>query len=137
MENITIGMGLFQEILTLAERGSKINAIKKLRSQHKLGLKEAKHAVEKLMNERGLADCPGPYVAQIVCGPRIKRLILDFGEGEIEVDLETMQMMTLMKLEKIGLDACRDILELVDALQGFSDGHHIKAIKEGVSESKD
>jgi len=134
MKNITIGMGLFQEILTELEGGRKIGAIKKLRSNHKLGLKEAKDAVEKLMNERGLGNYQPPYSAQMICGPRIKRLILDFGEGEVEVDLETMQMMTLMKLEKIGLDACRDILELVDALQGFSDGYHIKAIKEVNSE---
>ena len=106
----------------------KIAAIKTLRASVNCGLKEAKLAIERLMHESD----PGtryPHSvkegARIVCGPLIKKLVLDFGDGDIEVDLEAMELNILMELPKIGLDACGEILDLVAALKAFANGHKI------------
>ncbi|HIL98938.1 MAG TPA: hypothetical protein EYG51_23980 [Pseudomonadales bacterium] len=120
----------FEEVVACLEAGHKIQAIKKLRNatEPKCGLKEAKWAVERLACERGIArpsttthaDAP-----RIVCGPVIRKMILNYGHGDIELDLEGMQLKALMDMQTIGLDACRDILNLVDVLAAFSEGKGI------------
>ena len=54
---------------------------------------------------------------------------VDFGDGDITVDLEEMQMKVLMDMPVIGLDAARDIIELVEALEAFSSGARIGVIE--------
>jgi hypothetical protein len=120
-------------ILEELDLGKKIAAIKMLRSDSGSGLKEAKEAIERLMHDQGLHDYPhaAKEGAKIVVGPVIKKLTLDFGDGDIEVDLETMQMMGLMQLQKIGLESCGEILDLVETLKAFANGQKIGVIDEG------
>ena len=117
----------------LSEPSSKkISAIKALRAEVKCGLKEAKESIEKIQHDNGWGHYPhASSVGHVLlCGPKIKKLTLDFGEGDIEVDLERMEMIALMKMQKIGLDACGDILDLVATLKAFSDGENIGVINE-------
>ena len=51
------------------------------------------------------------------------------GDGDIEVDLEAMQMKALQKLDTIGLQACGELLDFVETLKAFSDGKKIGVIK--------
>tara|TARA_Y100000310_G_scaffold156644_1_gene156050 strand:- start:5034 stop:5432 length:399 start_codon:yes stop_codon:yes gene_type:complete len=130
MKSLRVNTAVFNQILEHLRNTKKIAAIKALRSSGGFGLKDAKEAVERLMHEKNLGHYPNAAENghRIVVGPLIKKLILDFGEGDIEVDLETMQMMTLMKLQKIGLDSCGDILDLVETLQAFAAGKKIGVI---------
>jgi hypothetical protein len=109
----------------------KIAAIKLLRSECSAGLRDAKEAVERFQHEKlGLHN---PDVAKsaaaIYVGPAIKKVIVDFGDGDITVDLEEMQMRVLMDMPVIGLDAARDIIALVEALEAFSSGAKIGVIE--------
>ena len=109
----------------------KIAAIKLLRSECKAGLKEAKESIERLEHEKFGKDYPHVVktAAAIHVGPAIKKVIVDFGDGDITVDLEEMQMKVLMDMPVIGLDAARDIIELVEALEAFSSGARIGVIE--------
>jgi|LWDU01.1.fsa_nt_gi hypothetical protein len=105
----------------------KIAAIKALRAATSSGLREAKEAIERLQHEKFGAHYPhaSKSALSIFVGPTIKKLVVDFGDGNIEVDLEEMQMKALMQLQVIGLDAARDILDLVEALEAYSAGKKI------------
>ena len=41
--------------------------------------------------------------AMICIGPRVKKITVDFGNGDIEVDVETMELIALTQLQRIGL----------------------------------
>jgi len=124
----------YSQILEHLDKAKKIAAIKALRNDAGCGLKEAKHAVERLQHERGDAKGLAPDFIEtcpkIIVGPIIKKLTVDFGDGEIEVDLEKMQMMGLMQMQQIGLEACGEILDLVDTLTAFANGRKIGVIDE-------
>jgi hypothetical protein len=116
--------------------GRKINAIKCLRRgvigvEGAINLRDAKESVEKLQHEMGLGRFPNAVVSatKIVAGPVVKRIVVDMGDGEIEVDIENMQLVALTQLQKIGLDACGHLLELVQAIKSFSEGERIGVIK--------
>lgn len=95
-----------------------------------IGLKEAKDAVELLMAERGMKQSDGSsWTAQSVPSARvmpfqpIKRIICDFGEGEIEVDLEGMSLRILTGLN--GSMRIADVMSLIDLyrrVKGWEDG---------------
>ena len=115
----------------------KIQAIKTLRTEAHtmgekgMGLREAKESVEYLMHKLNIGNYPNlEHAATIVCGPRVKSMVVNFGEGDIEVDVEEMQLKVLSSLQTIGLESCGHILELVQAIKAFSDGHRIGIIKE-------
>ena len=109
----------------------KMAAIKLLRSECKAGLKEAKESIERLEYAKFGKNYPQVVktAAAIHEGPAIKKVIVDFGDGDITVDLEEMQMKVLMDMPVIGLDAARDIIELVEALEAFSSGARIGVIE--------
>ena len=108
----------------------KISAIKILRKETNAGLKEAKEAIEKIQHEEFGGNYPhaSSTARPVFAGPAIKKLIVDFGQGDIEVDLEEMQMKALMEMQIIGLDAARDILDLVEALEAYSSGKKIGVV---------
>ncbi len=136
--NIQVSPDVYRDVVRKLDpkRGGgpqKINAIKALRNgaQGHLGLREAKRAVERISYEMfNGSTVPQPDDPRVFAGPRLKRLTVDMGDGDIEVDLETMQLIALMKLQEVGLDACREILHLVDVLQAFSAGKQIAIIEE-------
>jgi len=96
-----------------------------------IGLREAKEAVELLMAERGMKHSDGtpclpprdPAARVVPCQP-IKRIICDFGEGEIEVDLEGMSLRILTGLN--GSMRIADVMSLVDLYQ------RVKSWEDGV-----
>ena len=133
MKHMRVNAEIYKEIHDYISQDRKIAAIKSLRCYTESGLKEAKEAIERLMHETDLTkNFPHAAIegAKIVCGPIIKKLVLDFGDGDVEVDLETMELKVLMELPKIGLDACGEILDLVAALKAYADGHKIGIVGE-------
>ncbi|MAG26720.1 hypothetical protein CMI47_14355 [Candidatus Pacearchaeota archaeon] len=136
---------IYQEIINDIKDphgAKKISAIKKLRraagtDDAKVGLREAKESIERLMHDHGISNYPNlGHAATVCCGPRVKRVIVDFGDGDVEIDLEEMQLMALTKLQKIGIDACGQILELVQVIQAFSDGYKVGILKDDENESR-
>ena len=95
-----------------------------------IGLREAKEAVELLMADRGMkqsdgSPClpPSAPSARVMPFQPMKRIICDFGEGEIEVDLEGMSLRILTGLN--GSMRIADVMSLVDLYQrvkGWEDG---------------
>jgi hypothetical protein len=109
----------------------KIAAIKAVRNDCKCGLIEAKNAVEHLMFEKGFSNTPANTTEHKICiGPTIKKIIVDYGDGDIEVDIESMQLKALMEMQIIGLDACADILDLVSVLNAYENGERVGVINE-------
>ena len=113
----------------------KIAAIKAVRADTKCGLREAKEAVESFMYEKGFTDHPYSSEHKIHVGPIIKKMIVDYGTGDVEVDLEAMELKALMDMQAIGIDACSDILNLVSVLRAYENGQDIYAAGED-SESR-
>ena len=105
----------------------KIAAIKLLRSETGCSLRDGKGSIERLMHEIGVHQFPHAVktAKAVTTAPRVKKVIVDLGDGDIEVDLEGLQLIALMRLQSIGLSACSDILDLVGVLKAFSDGKRI------------
>lgn len=124
MKNIVCSLRTMKHIKESLRVNRKIAAIKALRNEVNCGLAEAKRAIERMEHEMGLKDYPESIRLgqKVIAGPLIKRLIVDYGEGEIEIDLETMELKALMKLDAIGLDSCADMLDLVSILKDYSEG---------------
>jgi len=98
----------------------KIAAIKILRAETKCGLKEAKQAIEKRYEPKKWGHTGAFDIMPMMT---IKGIIIDCGEGEVTMTLDEYHMMSLMKLEKIGIEECRRLIELHDKLmewQGLS-----------------
>ena len=142
MQIIRIDSNTKQQIVASIIAGRKIQAIKILKTEgnkwlptEKIGLREAKLAVERLMVEIGRAN-PGvrahPEAPRIKCGPQIKQVVFDFGTGDIAVNLEEMQMTALMEMQNIGLDSCKEILDLVEVFKAIEEGKEIKIIDKPV-----
>ena len=125
--------------------GQKIKAIKLFRNsaqQHMeptISLRVAKHSVENYWyNVLGKPLPPGTPAGsmqfesalQILAGPLIKEIIVDFGNGPCTVDVEAMELKALTQLESIGLEACGRILELCHVIQAFADGKRIGVLEE-------
>jgi len=128
--NLFVPADVYSQIIACLEHSGgpqKIGAIKALRAATQSSLKDAKMAIERIQHEKFNANYPhaAREGRRVSVGPVIKRIVVDFGEGEIEVDLEEMQMKALMSMPTIGLDAARDILNLVEALEAYSSGQRI------------
>lgn len=103
-----------REVEELVRTNQRIQAIKLIRTHARCGLAEAKAAVERLEGR-----CPdGPKLLPFL---EIKSMVITTGEGDLTVDLEGLQLMGLMNLEKLGLEECRRILDLVGAIEAWRD----------------
>ena len=132
----------------LINQNKKIGCIKHVRStgflyedgvlQEKVGLKEAKEAVEHEWGEAIHTPPRGTHwsrtrqpCAMLSMTPRIKRVVIDCGEGEMELDLDGLQLRLLDGLSELPIQVIAPAMELMQALRDFDDG---KSIKRGVDE---
>ena len=112
------------EIKSALANGKKIQAIKILRNAADCGLKEAKLAVDRMQNS-SLTGCP-----KIVTIPRIKSITVDMGDGEVKMDLDKFNMITLMNMQTVGIEDTRRLLDLYDLFRTW------EAAPEEVDEDK-
>ena len=129
----------FAEMRESLKVGKKIAAIKALRrtavpppGYKTLGLREAKHAVERFVFE-ALGDKTHPFhpdSMQITCGPIIKEMVVDFGDGPVTMDMDAMEIRVLTQLNTIGLEACGRMLDLCKVIKAFSEGKRVGVIDE-------
>jgi len=142
MKTIIMNATSLKEVTDLLRDERKINAIKVVRTVGVLAggsdsdyvdLRHAKHAVEHWAHTHNMSvpyTVPSEgWLAKLQSGPVIKEMILDFGDEEIKVDLENMEMIALSKLGKMGLEACGNVLDLVKILKAFSNGEKVEIIK--------
>lgn len=114
----------YREIVACVNNGKKIQAIKLLRRETGLGLKEAKYGIDR-MCDPSLSDYP-----LVTAMPHVLAVTLDFGDGPLQLDIENMQLNMLTKLPHLGLQACAEMLELVDVFNALNDGKKIRIIGE-------
>ncbi len=103
------------EVAGLVRKGQRIQAIKLIRVHAGCGLAEAKAATERLEGRQ-------PDGPQLLPFLEIKSMVINTGDGEVTVDLEGLQLMGLMQLERLGLDECRRVLDLVERIQAWQTG---------------
>lgn len=110
----------------LGAPGSKIEAIKHIRSARlhqqeiptggrasDVSLREAKDAVEDYMSRRGLETTVStPLAAVVVPHQPIKRIVCDFGEGDLELDVEGMSLRILSEMGSARIEDITSLLEL-------------------------
>jgi hypothetical protein len=117
----------YQEMMQHLKENRKIQAIKIVRGSAGCGLKDAKHAVDRLYHEKfNNTRSYSPEAKRLITGPQVVSVTLDYGDGPIELDIEGMQMRALTELQYIGLDACADMLHLVDIFRAITDGKSIE-----------
>tara|TARA_Y100000592_G_scaffold99790_1_gene177232 strand:- start:1068 stop:1499 length:432 start_codon:yes stop_codon:yes gene_type:complete len=118
-------------------RHKKIEAIKTLRNDYRelhkesLGLREAKHAVERLATEQKLGGYHHTIArdALPICTTlTVKKVEVDTMSGPVWVDLEELQLRILNEVGSIGLDETGRLLEVVEVLQAWGDGKKIGVI---------
>ena len=56
-------------------------------------------------------------------------MTLDYGDGPVELDLEGMQIKALSEMHAVGLDACADMLEMVDVFKAISEGEKVVVVR--------
>lgn len=123
-ESYVVPPKVYREIVDLLAKKQKIQAIKVLRRENGLGLKDAKFAIDR-MCDPSLTNHP-----QLTASPAIISVTLDYGDGPIQVDLEEMQIRALTQLPSIGIDACAHMLDLVDVFNAISEGKKVGVISD-------
>ena len=117
----------------LAHASKKVKAVKHVRDNCTLyadgvmvpgkpGLKEAKEAVEHAFALRDFTPAGRAPVAVLSSTPRIKRVVIDCGDGELELDLDGLQLRLLEGLDALPLAAIAPAMELMQTLRDFDDG---------------
>ena len=112
---------VLQEISTHMSENKKIAAIKVLRNATSCGLREAKEAIEKKYGSSRHASNSAAYdIAPLVT---IKSITVNLGieNEDVTVDLEGLQMLTLMNMNKIGLAEVQHILDLRDLIVSWQE----------------
>lgn len=122
-----------REVEDLARAGKKILAIKHVRTTGRAvprneslpnpdapSLREAKHIVEMMMGEMDPRVEPSAVLGS---GYQIKSVVVDIaGEGQVELDLDTLQMRFLQELSSLGLDDVQHLLKLTDFIADWQKG---------------
>jgi hypothetical protein len=113
-------VGALTDIGGLISGGKKIQAIKRLRTETGSGLKEAKHAIDR-MQDPTLTHYPG-----ITTIPCIKSITVDMGSGEVKMTLEHFNMITLMNMQSVGIEDTRRLLDLYDIFRAWENSDPLK-----------
>lgn len=125
---------ILNEISDLMDKNKKIAAIKCLRAaKPDLRLKELKNTVERFWDERN-GRSPSPTSLNegyhLTMRPIIEKVTCNFEDVSMEVDIQTLQMKILSSLETIGLDACSEMLHVVDILNALNSGKKVQIVEE-------
>jgi len=115
---------VFQEIFGHMQQPSprKIAAIKLLRSSTSCGLREAKVAIEKKFRQSKSNFDPEAY--DILPLVLVKSITVNMGQSDenITVDLEGLHMLTLMNMNKIGLNEVQHLIDLYNMISEWQSG---------------
>lgn len=91
-------------------------------NEGKPGLREAKDAIELML------DKPTPHrktTAQFFTIPRIKGVIIDTGHGDVELDLDGLQLKLLNDMSSIPISAIGPALKLLQYFREWEGGDDV------------
>ena len=111
MKYLRVPKQRIDEVLAHLQGNKTIQAIKVVRASTGCGLKEAKQAVDRLKGKQVPHDAP--YIRPLV---ELKSVNINIGDGEVQLDLEGLQLTLLTNMEKIGIETTRRLIELYDML---------------------
>ena len=111
MKYLRVPKQRIDEVLEHLQNKKTIQAIKIVKSSTGCGLKEAKLAVDRLRGKPVPHDAP--HIRPLV---ELKSVNINIGDGEVQLDLEGLQLTLLTNMEKIGIDTTRRLIELYDML---------------------
>ena len=111
---LRVSSAVLKELDALMDDNRKIAAIKLLRSSTGCGLAEAKHAIEKKFQGHN-----SPDAFEIKSIVTVRSVTIDFGEGDVVLSIDDLQMMTLVNMTSIGIDETRRILDLHSLLSSW------------------
>lgn len=127
MEKIFLSPRDLKHIKSELENGKKISAIKHVRSHamgtNGKGLKEAKIAVERFIIEHEIGERQHPTSAihpdagRLVTWNPIKRIVVDMGDGEMEVDMEEFQFKILTMEGGVSVDSVGHLIDLLGIIK--------------------
>lgn len=137
MLKILVNADVYQQAIKEVDAERKIAAIKLVRnngsiaSGGKIGLKEAKWAIESLFAERFSSRAYNIKPQAKLCPlPKVKNILVDFGGGEVVLDLEAMELRVLTELNTIGINECGRLLDLCHAIKLYDQGLSITSHRE-------
>jgi len=118
-------------------QGLKIDAIKAIRETNRqppspghfvgiamIGLKEAKDAAERRWNDLGLMpqiDLSATNDSRVISKNPIKRVIVEMGDGEVELDMEGVSLKFLMGVTTVGLSEVASLCDLYKRIADWED----------------
>ena len=113
MKMLRVPAHVINEIDDAISSRKKIQAIKILRNAAGCGLKEAKLAIDRREGKTNRSDAPS--IGALVS---IKSVTIDMGDGtgSVVLDLDAMNMMTLVGMKSLGIEETRRVLDLHDFL---------------------
>tara|TARA_Y100001963_G_C6734846_1_gene425835 strand:+ start:260 stop:637 length:378 start_codon:yes stop_codon:yes gene_type:complete len=113
MKMLRVPAHVINEIDDAISSRKKIQAIKILRNAAGCGLKEAKLAIDRREGKTNRSDAPS--IGALVS---IKSVTIDMGDGNgsVVLDLDAMNMMTLVGMKSLGIEETRRVLDLHDFL---------------------
>ena len=124
------------EIIDLMNSNKKIAAIKCLRAaKPDLRLKELKQTIERFWDERTGRGASLESLReghQLTIRPVIEKVVCNFEGSSMEVDIQTLQMKILTSLATIGLDACSEMLHVVDVLNALNAGKEVRVVEKEI-----
>ena len=131
MEALCVSAQIFEDINMHVRNKEVIKAVKALRSGvPDCRLKDLKAAIDRKMGRRS----DGPLIRMITT---IKSLTVNVGEGDIELDLEELQLKALSNIKELGIVEIRRILDLQEILTAWDEGKKIIIQDDEPGESED
>lgn len=89
-------------------------------SNEKMSLRGSKLAIERFVDEYVGTATPGDSRPAIRIGMSIHGVVVDTGDGKVEIDLDELQLRGLSQINDIGISDLSRILSLVEFLTAWS-----------------
>lgn len=86
----------------------------------KLNLRDSKLAIERFVDEQSEITALNDTRPPIRIGMSIHGVIVDVGDGKVEIDLDELQLRGLSQINDIGISELSRILDLVEFLSAWS-----------------
>jgi len=139
MNFIKVSRSQLASIDNFLRQGLKIDAIKFIRETDRqpptpghsigftsIGLKEAKDAAERRWNALGLMpeiNLNATNNTRLTPTNPIKRIVVEMGDGEVELDMEGVSLKFLSGLTTVGLSEVASLCNLYKRIKDWEDGH--------------
>lgn len=91
-----------------------------------IGLKEAKDAAERRWNDLNLGDpiiLSATNESKVVSKNPIKRIVVEMGDGEVELDMEALSLKFLMGMTTVGLSEVASLCDLYKRIADWEDNN--------------